>query len=310
MSEYICKRCNYKTKHFLDIKKHLNKKKLCVIKLSSINYTNDQILILSLLPYNDNKQNIDIKKIENFDNTITKNKDKLFDILQDNNKNKKCPYCNEIFKKNQDARQHIIIDCFIKEIEKNNNKNNIINSYNNNNNNYIIQNITNNIIIDSKNPIPFDEDWITSHIPEIKKQQLIFSKIMYTNLLEEILNNDLNLNVIIDKENDLGLVYKNDIDKYIKMKIKDIIDNSMEKLNRKLNNINNTMYENSTLYEDILKLSKDKIDTKYNDYKNNEIINKNVQNFITNMFENKKKDAINIFNKIEEDNNKIEKIGF
>ena len=248
MAEYRCKRCNYKTKHFLDIKKHLNKKKLCIINVSSLNYTNDQILILSLLPYYENKQNINVKKIENLDNILTKNKDKLFNILKDNDKNKKCPFCNEIFKKNQDLREHIIIDCFIKEIIKDCDKNNIINSFNNNNNNYIIQNITNNIILSNKNPIPFDEDWITSHIPELKKQQLIFSKIMYTNLLEEILNNELNLNVIIDKENDLGLVYKNDIDKYIKMKIKDIIDNSMEKLNRKLNNINNIMLEKCTKF--------------------------------------------------------------
>jgi len=61
---------------------------------------------------------------------------------------------------------------------------------------------------------------------------------MYTELLEEILKNDINLNVIIDKDNDSGMVYKNNIDKYIQMKLKDIISNTMEKLNNHLNDIN------------------------------------------------------------------------
>ena len=49
-------------------------------------------------------------------------------------------------------------------------------------------------------------------------------------LLEEILKNEINLNVIIDKDNDLGIVYKNDIDKYIQIKSKNIVDNTMIKL--------------------------------------------------------------------------------
>jgi len=48
---------------------------------------------------------------------------------------------------------------------------------------------------------------------------------MYTELLEEILKNDINLNVIIDKDNDSAMVYKNSVDKYIQMKLKDIISN-------------------------------------------------------------------------------------
>jgi len=34
---------------------------------------------------------------------------------------------------------------------------------------------------------------------------------MYTNLLTEILKNEINLNVIIEKDNDSGIVYKNEI---------------------------------------------------------------------------------------------------
>ena len=42
--------------------------------------------------------------------------------------------------------------------------------------------------------------------------------------------------------------YYNFIFNYIKMKIKDIIDNFMQKLNIKLNNINNIMLEKCTKF--------------------------------------------------------------
>lgn len=136
---------------------------------------------------------------------------------------------------------------------------------------------------------------------------------MYTNLLEEILNNETNLNVIIYKETSSGMVYKNDVDKYIQMKIKDIVEKSMEKLYNNLNEINGSMKENSIVYEDILKLSKEKIDTKYKDYKNNEETKKIVQDYITNIFDNKKQDALVVANNIDQNNidqNNIIKGGF
>jgi len=66
------------------------------------------------------------------------------------------------------------------------------------------------------------------------------SQFMYTELLEEILKNNMNLNVIIDNENDSGIVYKNNIDKYIRMKLKDIVSNTMDKFNFHLNDINSS----------------------------------------------------------------------
>jgi hypothetical protein len=52
--------------------------------------------------------------------------------------------------------------------------------------------VTNNIYIEIKNPIPFDEDWDISKIDEKTKTSLLFSKIMYTGLLDEILKNEIN----------------------------------------------------------------------------------------------------------------------
>ena len=133
------------------------------------------------------------------------------------------------------------MECFYnyKNVHCNINFSNVSDSNNNNNsnNNITNNNITNNIYLNIKNPIPFDDNWNISNIDN--KDKIIFSKIMYTNLLTEILKNEINLNVIIDKDNDSGIVYKNNIDKYIKMKSEDIIDKTMLKLKEHLLSINN-----------------------------------------------------------------------
>ena len=320
MSYYLCKRCNFKSNKFGDIRRHLNKKKQCIKKIDSYNYTNDQLLILSMIPYNNDKHNIDFYLfINNNYNNIFINKDKLFDIITniDKNKIKDCPYCNTKFDKIQKLKDHIILTCFNNIINSDNINSNINDNYNIINNNIInnpkendikikndnqnIYNITNinnitNIHLTLKNPIPFDEKWDISKIDDLTKKSLLFSKIMYTNLLEEILKNDINLNVIIDKNSDSGIVYKNNVDKYIEMKIKDIIENSMEKLHKHLIEMNNNELSNNSFYEDIIKLSYSKINDKYNNYKNNIDVQKNVEDYMKKLFENKRDNALLFLN--------------
>lgn len=318
---YLCKRCNYKTNRYSNVAKHLNIKKQCNRTLESYNYSNDQLFILSLLPYDENNYSIDEKEIDYLkkSNEIIKYKEELFILLEkiDKQKLKNCECCSEKFNKILELKKHILISCFYKKLEKENKiekldknlinniegNNNIINNQNIINNNNITNNITNitHIHMDIKNIIPFDQDWDVSKIDEFTKTKLIFSNIMYTNLLEEILKNEMNLNIIIDKNDDSGMVYKNDIEKYIKMKIKDIIDNSMEKLHKNLidfnaNIFNEDFYQKSFLNS--LKESKNLIDSKHLDYKNNIEIQQNVINFISDMFEKKKENAVEISNKV------------
>ena len=90
MSIYKCKICNYSTKKFNDMTKHINKKKLCYDKVdkkdtSLFNVSKDQILVCSLIPFIDSKQNID--QFENI-NEISKNKEALIKLLFEINKNK------------------------------------------------------------------------------------------------------------------------------------------------------------------------------------------------------------------------------
>jgi hypothetical protein len=123
---------------------------------------------------------------------------------------------------------------------------------------------------------------------------------MYTNLLKLILENESNLNVIIDKDKNEGIIYKNDIEKLIKVNLKDIIDNSMFKLNKHLNdfytetisdveyNIINNMFEEQ----------KNIIQSKYEDYKNNKETQKIVEKYITNIYDTKKDDTLIFYRKI------------
>ena len=106
MTKYICKICNYNTKNFIDITKHINKKKLCYDETdkSLFNIAKDEILVCSIIPFIDNKQNID--KFENIDG-INKNKESLFNLLLKINKNKikECPNCNVTFNKIQEMKK-------------------------------------------------------------------------------------------------------------------------------------------------------------------------------------------------------------
>ena len=208
-----------------------------------------------------------------------------------------------------ELKKHLILNCFFEELKKRENKKGISTEITNNSNNTEITNNSNNteinsnnkydiisnntinnnntynITIEIKNPVGFDNQWDLSKINEANKRDISFSNCMYTNLLEEILKNEINLNVIIDNDNDSGMVYKNDIEKYIQMKSKDIVDNTMKKLSDHLIEINKA---NKKSLEDIIKIGKNKIIKKYEDYEKNDNIQKYVEYAICGVFENKK----------------------
>ena len=298
---YSCKNCDeYHTNHISEISRHFLRKKQCMKSIKSFDYSNDQLIILSLIPNKDiDNLKTKISKIDKNNNIISKNKLELLDNIKliDKQKLKKCILCNNEFSKISELKEHILLECFyefkkevsnniqISVIDSNNNSNNTINNITNNNN------ITHNIYLNIKNPIPFDDQWNISNIDN--KEKFIFSKIMYTNLLTEILKNEINLNVIIEKDNDSGIVYKNDIDKYIKMKSEDIIDKTMLKLKEHLLTINNDSQD--YFIKDFLIMSKKVIEKKYEDYiENNDNLKVNVSNIIKNIYNTKKDDALEV----------------
>jgi hypothetical protein len=157
---------------------------------------------------------------------------------------------------------------------------------------HIINELTNNNDYNNIILIGFDNDWDLSHIDESSMNNILFSTIIYTKLLEEILNNKINLNVIIDDTNNSCLVYKNNIDKYVHMKLKDMLNISMNKLNKQLNDLQSKLSIN--VIDDSVKLSKEIIDKKIEDYNNKNNITEKVNIFLINIFKNVKNNAIEI----------------
>lgn len=346
-TKYKCIKCgNFETCIFSYMKKHIDRKNSCIKLPECMILSDDQILVSTLIPYCNNIQQItnnDILHLEN-SNIIYKNKNELFNEIDriEKNKIKCCKYCNEEFSLIFLLKKHIIIKCFYmellnrkknlennstefasssssfgKNVEENTNFNNGIQNsiYNNceNINNTNIQTLNNNnnnisFFIGVNNPVPFDDEWDLSKIDESKKAKIFISQTMYTNFLKEILNNEINLNVVMDKENnDYCMVYKNNIDKYIQMKSKDIVEDTMKKLNCQLLYINKN---DTNSFDEIIEFSRRMINKKYIDYQKNENIHKGVDNLICSIYDNKRSDALNVAKKVLKNKDKIKMNGF
>jgi len=322
MSHYLCKKCLFRGKNFIDIKRHLNKKNKCSKKVENYYYSEDHLFILSLISYYKDTQMVNIDGITSKNNVLV-NKDKLFELIDniEKNKTRTCPYCNDKFDKIQDLRNHLILYCFSNEIDKETSNiekevniinqiditnNNICNTNSNNtnsnniNNTNVLNNITNNITINLNvdSLIPFDKDWDVSHINASTKQALILSLVKYTKTLEYILKNEKNINVILDKDSEKGFIYKDN--NFEEMNKKDIMEQSFTKIYNHLNNFyddikNNNEFEVNNNYLDEQKKI---LETKFSKYKNDTNSKEIVDSFISNKFEVVKDIAIDNYNKV------------
>jgi hypothetical protein len=302
------------------MKDHLNRKKKCIKTLDAFQYNDDECDIISL-----------IKKCD-----LKKNKFK-------------CNYCSKSYCNNYVLEKHIksyckkkdennlvnnydntIIDN-INDIEDNDNtynhkdkSKNIINNINNfknvNNVNNVNttnienqHNIINNIIIipgmGNNIPIPFDKDWITEHIDIHLKHLILLGNHKYTDLLKKILENKNNLNVIIDKDQNIGFVYNSD-NTYKNMEKSEIVNLSMEKLKNELHRIKDDVINNSSIEADFTKEQTSIIDNKYEIYKNDKQIQKSVEELLTDIYYKNKDDAIEFYNKLSIENNNNNPFGF
>ncbi len=309
--KYKCYRCNnYETALFNDIKKHVSRKNPCKKNGKNILLSDDQLLCLTLIPYNNNIHDVELSEIEHLQmsNIIDKNKSLLIKELDniDKNKIKNCKYCNENFCLMTKMKKHFILHCFHDHILENDKKININISNDNINNVYNQCNITNNntntttnnnfttniyVEIKSPTPIPFDNNWDISQISDAERTDIMVSKMVYENFLTEILKNEINLNVIMDKEKGSGMVYKNDEEKYIQMKSKDIVENTMDKLNVYLNEFNKN---NTKTHKDIIDYSRRIFNKNYIDFGKNKEVNIKYNNSISDIFNEKKEEALKI----------------
>lgn len=271
---YICPRCYYKTDRKSSFLNHLKRKKICIrCSESYAKYSSDEL-----------------------DKIMAQYNSYDFTEFCDSLENYCCDHCDKTFSKKYNLNRHVKIkhdDINEKEQSSSPVVNNTYNIVNNIQNIQNIQQLNINIT-----PISFDKDWDLSKIDQSNIHKILFSNVMYTKLLEEILKNEINLNVIIENESNSGLVYKNDIEKYVSMKLKDIADKSMLKLNKQLRDLHTNIMDADFL-DDYVKKSQDIIDSKINDYKNNtNNIQEKVDEYIINMYNNVKDDAITICKKI------------
>ena len=177
------------------------------------------------------------------------------------------------------------------------------NTYNTINNNIYIINLP-------KMPISFDQEWDTKHIDMYLKQLLLLTDNKYTELLKQILENKNNLNVILDKNSNMGYVYDSD-NTYKNMEKDEIVNLSMKKLHDELNKIKDEVIQHSKIPIDIENQC-NIIENKYKEFINDKNIKNSVNGCISDIFDKRKEEALEIFNHLNEENNdmKIKNEGY
>jgi hypothetical protein len=290
MSYYMCLRCKYKTKLKSDMKRHLKRQLKCGKDLDSYNYTDMEIFEKSLTIIND-------EKLEN-------NKNKL-----------ECEYCKKVYSRIDALNRHKKNNCKKNEETKRNQTNNI--QYINNQTN--IQNNNNNIIIINNNTPntynlkSFDEEWSIEHFDNYIKSYILFSNTKYTDFLSEILKNKDNLNVIVEKDSESGLVYKNENEMFVKMKVNEILSQSMNKIYEQIQKMIDEVLSTKNLQHHFVgSLRREKMynDSKYEGYVKDSNTKSKVDQLLLDIFNKKKDDAIYIARNLENEMEQKEKIEY
>jgi hypothetical protein len=329
---YKCERCFYITKQKIEIRRHINRKFKCTKDINSKNIDDNQLYELSLKKHiineNESFEDLKSKKVQNipfglvpkiellkFEDCTGIQNDTVEKYNKDLNENKKdeyknkiieetfyCKDCDLFFHNKSNLNRHLKKNSCTKN---NNNTTNITHSNTtiNHNTTFNQQNIIN---INLKLVKPFDDDWDVSNIDYFKKALLVLSNYKYTKTLEHILENETNLNVIIENEKNQGIVYKNDTEKFIPMTMQDIVDKSMEKLNKHLHLFHDEIDSNNKYFidQENLDMEKQNIDEKLNEYKNDKNIQLSVQEYIAKMYNSKKNDTLKVCEDLFDENNR------
>lgn len=286
MFYYRCVRCNHIVKQKVEMKRHLKRKFKCdninVIDCDDISLFNQSLMKQKL---NENETFNSLKyHFENNQMIKLNNLDKFY-----------CSNCNAYFQNEENYNMHLENNsCHIKQ---NNNTTHITNILNQQN------------IININFPMlkPFDDEWDVSNIDYALKNILLISSLKYTKTLEHILKNEKNLNVFIESlDSQTGIVYANDNERFKEMSIKDIVDMSMEKISKHLQDFHKQILDKNDfqLSSEYLEEEKQSILNKLEEYKNNKNVQEKVQEFLTKIFNSKKKDSMKIFKELIDEDKK------
>lgn len=326
---YQCYRCFYFCKNKKDMKKHLERKKQCIRSIESYQFIEENINDLSYMKLKDSELiHVNHEKvIDTIDNKWIYDENQLNFIINYYKKNniKECCFCNKCFfrkyellrhieknqcsilieKKNEHLKKNSIIETHDK-VETPQTQTNQINNFHINvfnqsnivNNNYLLNN--------------FNEEWDISKIDIQKKLLLLLSDNKYTNTMEEILKNDKNMNVLLNEEENNGIVFQEN--KFVNLDNDEIIIRTMYKLyNHLLKFYQEIKNDNKNLPNSDLKKHKQHIEDKYEHFNKNDFTKELVKNILCDIFHNKKDEIIqkfNDFNKYLSIDNTNNKIGF
>lgn len=117
--------------------------------------------------------------------------------------------------------------------------------------------------------IGFNEKWNTDHINEYLKNTILICNHKYTELLKIILENPLNQNVILNKDDQYGTVYNNKKNEFERKSKDNIIDEVMTKLYEQLLKMVTEMDNSKFVFdESIIDIINHDIKNKYSSYKN------------------------------------------
>ena len=123
--------------------------------------------------------------------------------------------------------------------------------------------------------IGFNEKWNTDHIDEYLRNTILICNHRYTELLKIILENPLNQNVIINKDDQYGTIYNNKKNEYEKMSKDNIMEEVMNKLYEQLLKMVTDMDNSKFIFDkSIIDIINHDIKNKYGGYKNSNKIRK------------------------------------
>ncbi len=281
---YECFRCKHTTKQIGEMKKHLERKNICIKKDNNCDLYGKELYDLSIKKRYKNEE--EIKKLFEENNKNKENiNTELESDLSKKTENIICDYC----KKNYSSRSNLNVhlrNCNVKKlIEKDIKKKEtlvITNNYNiqnihNNQNILNNQNIQNNIIInigdkDMKKEsvenllLPFFEIFDSSHIDDQKHIDLVLSN-LYIETLGELLKNSVNLNYILYEDKETSLIFKNEDEKYVSIDNIKIYGNLILKIKKYLlEGIEKIKILKPYYHPDIINVAEHYIKKKYNDY--------------------------------------------
>ena len=174
------------------------------------------------------------------------------------------------------------------------------------NNNIENQNITINNVINF-NPVlniniqDFKEDWKTDHITDMVKKVVFMCQNKFSSFLTEVLKNNENNNVVIDKNSLNGYVYNKETMEFEEKDKDYIIEETVEKIKNHLLDLSNEVVKEPYKIEmsDVQKAVRD-INTKYKKYKGSSKKKKQeINNIFTNIYDTNKTDTIKNYKKIK-----------